>query len=200
MYVAMSAGADGEDAQRLSSYRGKILRFARDGRTATDNPRSSPVYSSGHRDPRGLAWHPGNAALWEAEPSPGGDEINIITAGGDYGWPLEARSRGRVSTLTASVTLPAGSSPAGLTIVNDSSSVLFGDAIVSAPGLSDLLRIRADGEGRPMAGPPARIVQGRFGEVGAVAALGGALYFVTANQRLWGAGRDLLVRLVPVAP
>ena len=68
---------------------GKILRINGDGTIPADNPfRDSPVYSYGHRNPQGLTWHPETGALFATEHGPvGNDEVNLIVAGGNYGWP-----------------------------------------------------------------------------------------------------------------
>lgn len=83
------------NAQDLTSSWGKIHRFRDDGTIPDDNPHfpgqdgPSSVYSIGHRNPQGLALNPETGELWETEHGPkGGDEINIITAGTNYGWPI----------------------------------------------------------------------------------------------------------------
>jgi glucose/arabinose dehydrogenase len=82
-------------AQRLDDLAGKVLRLERDGRPAAGNPflgrpgARAEVFSFGHRNPQGLAFHPGTGSLWAAEFGPlGGDEMNVIRPGGNYGWPL----------------------------------------------------------------------------------------------------------------
>ncbi len=82
-------------AQNLQDQAGKILRMNRDGSPASDNPftgRSDAdpyVWSYGHRNSQGLAFHPETHELWENEHGPqGGDELNHVEAGGNYGWPL----------------------------------------------------------------------------------------------------------------
>ena len=79
----------------LGNAFGKILRIRRDGSAATDNPFQArvdaiqEVYSSGHRNIQGLSVHPETGALWVTEHGPrGGDELNLIQPGGDYGWPI----------------------------------------------------------------------------------------------------------------
>lgn len=73
---------------------GKIVRITTDGRPAADNPFAGQsnarpeIWSLGHRNPQGLAMHPVTGELWESEHGPrGGDEINRVQAGGNYGWP-----------------------------------------------------------------------------------------------------------------
>ncbi|MDQ1089903.1 PQQ-dependent sugar dehydrogenase [Siphonobacter sp. SORGH_AS_1065] len=81
-------------AQSLSSGLGKIVRITKNGQAASGNPSVGQsggrpeIYSYGHRNPQGLAIHPVTGELWESEHGPrGGDEINRIQAGANYGWP-----------------------------------------------------------------------------------------------------------------
>lgn len=78
---------------RISSW-GKIHRLRDDGSIPADNPvipgNSGPtsIYTYGHRNPQGLALHPETGEIWESEHGPrGGDEVNIIIRGANYGWP-----------------------------------------------------------------------------------------------------------------
>ncbi|MCB1648588.1 MAG: PQQ-dependent sugar dehydrogenase [Pseudomonadales bacterium] len=88
-------GAHFENAQQLDRDGGKIYRLHDDGRIPADNPfvntpgAKPAVYSHGHRNPQGLTMHPLTGQIWEHEHGPmGGDEINIIQAGRNYGWPI----------------------------------------------------------------------------------------------------------------
>ena len=81
------------DAQDLSKPTGKIHRVNDDGTVPKDNPfvdragAVASIWSYGHRNPQGLAWDPASGKLWESEHGPqGGDEINIIEPGRNYGW------------------------------------------------------------------------------------------------------------------
>ena len=83
------------DAQRLHTHLGKILRIGRDGSVPADNPfvgRSGAlpeIYSVGHRNPQGMVSLPGEQALYAHEHgSKGGDELNRIERGANYGWPI----------------------------------------------------------------------------------------------------------------
>lgn len=82
-------------AQDLKSGLGKIIRITKDGKPATGNPFEGnqdalpEVYSYGHRNPQGIALHPETGDLWAVEFGPrGGDELNRIEAGKNYGWPV----------------------------------------------------------------------------------------------------------------
>ena len=81
-------------AQELWTDLGKIVRLYDDGRIPNDNPfvgragARPEIWSYGHRNPHGLAFHPLTGELWESEHGPlGGDEINVIKRGLNYGWP-----------------------------------------------------------------------------------------------------------------
>ncbi|WP_409034239.1 PQQ-dependent sugar dehydrogenase [Rhodoferax saidenbachensis] len=87
-----------EDAQRLDNHLGKLIRIHKDGTVPADNPFNTPaarrdgalpeIWSYGHRNPQGLVLAP-DGALWEHEHGPqGGDEINLIQRGRNYGWPV----------------------------------------------------------------------------------------------------------------
>ncbi len=82
-------------AQDLKSGLGKILHITTDGKPVAGNPFEGQadarpeIYSYGHRNPQGLAFHPQTGDLWNSEFGPrGGDEINIVKAGSNYGWPV----------------------------------------------------------------------------------------------------------------
>lgn len=91
-------GAPGvENAQNLGKHLGKVVRIARDGSIPSNNPVFTGVaalpgiYSYGHRNPQGAALHPVTGDLWISEHGPqGGDEINLIKPGRNYGWPLRS--------------------------------------------------------------------------------------------------------------
>ncbi len=87
------------EAQSLFSYMGKVLRIDTDGHPAPGNPFDEgknfenftlpEIWSIGHRNPEGLAINPATGELWDSEHGPqGGDEINLVQRGKNYGWPL----------------------------------------------------------------------------------------------------------------
>ena len=95
-------------AQDLGHPGGKIHRIHRDGRIPDDNPfleregALPTIYSFGQRNPQGLAVHPVTDDLWESEHGPmGGDEINLIRAGTNYGWPTISYGRNYNGTLVS---------------------------------------------------------------------------------------------------
>src|SRR5690606_29846330 len=91
----LMVAASRRDAQDPSSLGGKVLRLNDDGSVPQDNPfvgregYKPEIYTLGHRSTLGLAVHPGTGDVWLSENGPnGGDELNIIRAGLNYGWPL----------------------------------------------------------------------------------------------------------------
>ena len=108
LYMAVG-GANDDVAQNLNSHFGKIIRLRDDGSVPPDNPfvgkpnHKPEIYSYGHRNMLGLTVHPVTKEVWENENGPlGGDEVNILKKGGNYGWPLVSYGRqysgARVST------------------------------------------------------------------------------------------------------
>ncbi len=100
LFMSSSHRRELDGPQDPSKDFGKILRLNDDGSIPKDNPfvgRSDfrpEIYSYGHRTVLGLAVHPQTGALWEAENGPqGGDEVNVILPGRNYGWPLVTYGR-----------------------------------------------------------------------------------------------------------
>ena len=100
MYFSSSHRRNPDAPQDLNSDVGKILRLNDDGTIPKDNPfvgkagAKPEIYSWGHRTVLGLTFKPGTNELWETENGPqGGDEVNVIKAGKNYGWPLVTYGR-----------------------------------------------------------------------------------------------------------
>lgn len=95
----LEGGLIREQAQNLDSHLGKIIRIHDDGRIPADNPfldrpdAKAELYSTGHRNPQGLARDPVTGLVWSTEHgSQGGDELNLIRPGANYGWPRVAHA------------------------------------------------------------------------------------------------------------
>jgi glucose/arabinose dehydrogenase len=121
-------------AQVVTSALGKIIRITKDGQPAPGNPTFSQagarpeLYSIGHRNPQGLAIHPTTGDLWQSEHGPrGGDELNRVRAGANYGWP----------TITYGIEY--GGQPIGGAIQQSSGleqPVYYWDPVVSPSGMT----------------------------------------------------------------
>jgi glucose/arabinose dehydrogenase len=205
LYVSTGDAATDSLPQSLGSLAGKLLRLDRDGTTPRTNPVGSPVYSYGHRNPQGFDWHPATGQLWASEHGPtGNDEINVIRAGANYGWP----------TTQGGATMPGMDAP--ITFFNPAiapSGVAFyrgvripqfeNNLFVATLRGSHLLRLVVDG------GPPARILaqerllEQRYGRIrDVVFGPDGLLYFCTNNRDgrgSPGSRDDLIARLVQVS-
>ena len=95
-------------AQSLDTHVGKTLRLKDDGGVPADNPfvgkagAKPEIFTYGHRNGYGLAFNPQTRELWQAEIGPmGGDEVNILIAGHNYGWPLVSTGRNYTGTLVS---------------------------------------------------------------------------------------------------
>ena len=95
MYVTCGDRFQMQQAQDLTDLAGKIVRLKDDGSVPPDNPfvgkagARPEIFTWGNRNPQGLALHPETGKIWEVEHGPrGGDELNIIEKGKNYGWPV----------------------------------------------------------------------------------------------------------------
>ena len=101
LYVSTGDALERQTAQDIQVFSGKILRINLDGSIPTDNPfPNSPVYTYGHRNAQGFDWHPVTKQMIATEHGPslidgpaGGDEINHIVSGANYGWPVVSHER-----------------------------------------------------------------------------------------------------------
>lgn len=116
LYFGIGDRGDRDSAQDLSSHKGKILRLNLDGSIPKDNPFfdndngiKKEIYSYGHRNPQGLFFDSTSLKLYSNEHGPrGGDEINIIESGKNYGWPIVSLGREYYSNKPIGVTTKEG--------------------------------------------------------------------------------------------
>ena len=109
--------SDEHRAQRPDDLAGKILRLTRNGAPLPDNPFvgrqgvRAEIYTLGHRNPQGLAFNPWTGSLWSAEFGPrGGDEVNVVRVGANYGWPVVSHGR----TYAGGLPIGEGTSKPGM--------------------------------------------------------------------------------------
>jgi glucose/arabinose dehydrogenase len=123
LYASTGDAQNGDNAQNKASLNGKVLRLNPDGSVPSDNPFGNQVWSYGHRNPQGLAFD-SQGRLWEQEfGNAVMDETNLITKGGNYGWPACEGTSGTCGT--AGFIAPkrtystADGSCSGITVVRD---------------------------------------------------------------------------------
>jgi aldose sugar dehydrogenase len=167
-----------EDAQRLDSHTGAIVRINRDGSIPNDNPfvgrpdALPEIYSYGHRNVQGLAFDHARGILWAHEHGPrGGDEVNLILPGRNYGWPVAtfgvAYTGARVTPYTSRpgmedprVDWTPSIAPSGMTLYRGAQFPEWdGDLLVTALVAREVRRVILDGD--RVAGQ-----ESLFGEIG----------------------------------
>ena len=166
LYVTLGDRGDMARAQKLDDHAGKILRLTDDGRPAPGNPFASntkakpEIYSLGNRNVQGAALHPKTGVLWANEHGPqGGDELNAIRAGVNYGWPVITYGVNYVSgsKIGEGTEKPGMAQPvkhwvpspalAGLAFYDgDRFPRWRGDVLMGALRGQSLVRVRLDGE------------------------------------------------------
>lgn len=118
LFFSIGDRSKAELSQDILQPLGKIFRVTDDGKVPRNNPYTKDakglgiVWSYGHRNPQGLGFHPVTGKLWETEHGPrGGDEVNIVQAGQNYGWPVVTfgiRDNGQIGngTTTEKTSMP----------------------------------------------------------------------------------------------
>lgn len=176
LYVGTGDSQRREQPQDTNAWGGKILRLTPEGRPAPGNPfGDNPVYSYGHRNVQGLAWD-SDGRLWASEFGPDvDDELNLITPGGNYGWPMVTGAPGQSGLIDARVVWPSTSdaSPSGLEIVDGIAytGALRGQRLWAVP-------LRGETAGTPMA-----YFTGEYGRLRDVALAPDGTLWVLSNNR-----------------
>ncbi|MEN6617632.1 MAG: PQQ-dependent sugar dehydrogenase, partial [Syntrophorhabdus sp.] len=151
LYITTGETFQGDLAQDLSLLNGKILRITPEGAIPKDNPfRNSPVWSYGHRNPQGIAWHPVTKDLFISEHGPTGeslvfghDEINVVKKGGNYGWPKVVAAVSQKAFIDPIIVWRKATPPAGITFyIKGPMSHLTNDLFVATLKSRALIRIR----------------------------------------------------------
>lgn len=179
LYVSTGDNGVPENAQDRDSLSGKVLRYTLDGDPAPDNPFGSAVYSYGHRNVEGLTFD-GDGRLWASEFGQNEwDEVNLVEAGNNYGWPeVEGSGGGDDYVDPKAVWSTADASPSGLT---------FWDGALWMASLrgQTLWEIPLDGEG---AGTPVPHLAQDFGRLRNVVATRDGDHLVLATSNTDGRG------------
>ncbi len=192
LYVATGDVKQPELAQNAGSLAGKILRVNDDGSIPDDNPfPGSPVYSLGHRNVQGLAWHPDTGEMYASEHGEtGNDEINLIKPGENYGWPVE-ECDGTLFERPVRCFSPA-IAPGGIAIPETDELGYRGDILIASLRGTHVRQLDLQ------TGESNNILTG-FGRIRDVAeGPDGSLYVLTSNRdgrAIPGAGDDKILRI-----
>ena len=185
LYATAGDAANTAFSQDLGSTAGKILRLNPDGTTPRGNPFGSPIYSFGHRNPQGIDWHPATGELWGSEHgATGNDEINVIDAGANYGWPRIEGAQTMTGMRTPITFYNPSIAPSGASFYRGQVFPAFsGNLFVATLRGSHLLRLRLDGTARRIAAQE-RLLENEFGRIrDVISGPDGFLYFSTSNGR-----------------
>ncbi len=213
LYATTGEGFQRARAQDLTSLSGKILRLNPDGSVPSDNPfgPNSLIYTYGNRNPQGLAFEPRSGALFATEHGPSGevglgayDEVNIIIAGGNYGWPIVVGAPGNPLYRDPLLTYPSSAvPPSGATFYSSEQIASWtGNLFFTSLGAQHLQRVVFNGHGEVTA--IERLFNGVYGRLrDVIEGPDGALYVSTSNRD--GRGRpaeedDRILRIVSASP
>lgn len=210
LWVTTGDAGDGDLAQRMDSLAGKVLRMTSEGQPAPGNPFAdrpypfSLIYTLGHRNPQGLAFHPESGAPFVTEHGPSdNDEVNRLEAGGNYGWP---DLRGIVQTPGLADPLISWSptiAPAGALFCAEGTMGNLGGAFLFVTLKERDLRVLVPASPEDFLGVAEEriLFDGQFGRLRAIAqGPDGALYLGISNQDGRGdpvPGDDRIIRIEP---
>ena len=215
LYATTGDATNGRIAQEMGNLGGKTLRLNPDGTIPADNPfPGSPVFSFGHRNSQGLDWDPASGLQFQTEHGPsgfdgpgGGDEVNLVEAGRNYGWPLVHHREHRDGMVDPLLEYTPAVAPSGASFCRCALLPSFqGDFFFATLRGERLIRVRLDTKDRRKV----RIVEtetlfegvyGRLRDV--ISGPDGALYVATSNRDGRGSshpGDDRILRVVENAP
>jgi glucose/arabinose dehydrogenase len=212
LYVTTGDATNRELAQRLDSLAGKTLRLNDDGSVPPDNPFAgrqgarAEIWSLGHRNAQGMDWQPGTGLMFQTEHGPsgfdgpgGGDEVNIVEAGKNYGWPAVHHTESREGMISpALVYTPAVAPASGIFYRGSAFPDYRGNYFFGCLRGRRIIRVELDGR-RVVSQED--LLNDQYGRIREIAeGPDGAIYFSTSNRD--GRGRpsasdDRILRLVP---
>jgi glucose/arabinose dehydrogenase len=213
LYITTGDATQRELGQRMDSLAGKILRLNDDGTVPSDNPFVSQaqarpeIWTYGHRNSQGIDWQPRTNLLWETEHGPsgfdgpgGGDEVNIIERGKNYGWPVihhRMTHEGMESPILEYT--PACAPASGMFYRGSSFPQFRGNFFFGCLVGERIIRVAMNG--RTVVSQE-NLLEKKYGRIRDIAeGPDGLIYFSTSNRD--GRGRpaqddDRIMRLVPV--
>ena len=213
LYITTGDATDRALAQRLDSLAGKTLRLNDDGSVPNDNPfvgqaiARPEIWTYGNRNGQGIDFQPGTNLLWETEHGPsgfdgpgGGDEVNILERGKNYGWPVIHHRETRAGMEAPILEYTPACAPGSGMFYRGSAFPQFkGNFFFGCLRGEAIIRVVTDGR---RAVSQEMLLQGKYGRIRDLAeGPDGLIYFSTSNRD--GRGQpakddDRIMRLVPV--
>jgi len=213
LYVTTGDSTDMNLAQDNNSLAGKTLRLNDDGTVPKDNPfvgkpgYRGEIYSTGHRNAQGIAWQRGSSLMFQSEHGPsgfegkgmGGDEVNIVERGKNYGWPTITHREQKPGLITPLLEYSPACAPGGtMFYYGDKFPDLKGNLFVSCLRGTRIQRISLSG--REVIGQEG-LLDGKVGRIREIAeGPDGYIYLATSNRDGRGTpipSDDRIMRLVP---
>lgn len=213
LYVTTGDSTDWNLAQKLDSLAGKTLRLNDDGSVPQDNPfvkttgARPEIWSYGHRNAQGLAWQPGSGLMFQTEHGPsffegkgsGGDEVNIVEAGKNYGWAEIHHTETRDGMISPLLEYSPACAPGSGMFYNGSQFPIFkGNFFFGCLRGARIIRVILDGR---KVVRPENLLEGTLGRIREMEeGPDGYIYFSTSNRDGRGNAAkddDRIMRLVP---
>ncbi|MBC7899311.1 MAG: PQQ-dependent sugar dehydrogenase [Saprospiraceae bacterium] len=212
-YVTTGDATDRTLAQQRNSLAGKTLRLNDDGTVPTDNPFVNQpgtlpqIWTIGHRNAQGLAWQPGSGLMFQTEHGPsgfdgpgGGDEVNIVERGKNYGWPTIHHKQTQAGLEPPVLEYTPACAPASGAFYNGSAFPTFkGNFFFGCLRGAKIIRVTLNG--RNVASQEDLFI-GTYGRIREIAeGPDGFIYFSTSNRDGRGSAEkedDRIMRIVPV--
>jgi aldose sugar dehydrogenase len=213
LYITAGDSTNWELAQKLDSLAGKVLRLNDDGSIPEDNPfvgqsgARPEIWSYGNRNPQGIAWQPGTNLIFETEHGPsgfegkggGGDEVNIIERGKNYGWPVIHHQMTQAGMESPLLEYSPACAPASAMFYNGSVLPVFrGNLFFGCLAGRRIIRVVLDG--RKVVSQE-NLLEGTYGRIRDMEqGPDGYIYFSTSNRDGRGSPAkedDRIMRLVP---
>lgn len=213
LYVTTGDATDWNLAQDNSSLAGKTLRLNDDGTVPNDNPfvgkagYRPEIWATGHRNAQGLAWQPGSGLMFQTEHGPSGfegrgggaDEINIVEAGKNYGWPTIYGAKTQAGMEPPMLEYSPACAPGSAAFYNGDRLPEFkGNFFLGCLRSARIVRVVLDGR---KVVRQENLLEGKLGRIREIAqGPDGFIYFSTSNREGRGsptADDDRIMRMVP---
>jgi glucose/arabinose dehydrogenase len=212
LYLTLGERHDGKRAQDLMDLNGKTLRLNDDGTVPADNPFAGregarpEIFSYGHRNSQGMAVQPSTGLIFQTEHGPtgddapgGGDEVNIVEAGRNYGWPLVHHRDTREGTVPPLLEYTPAIAPAGaIFYTGDAFKEWKGDFLFANLVGKRLVRVKLDGRKVVEQEVLLKGTHGRLRD--AAQGPDGCVYVITSNTDAMGGERGKKDRVLKLRP